>query len=106
MSACATSARSAARRCARSRRSIPTTCPARAARAATRCTAIATGGLQRIGRGLDGDGGPVYLVGAGPGDPGLLTVRALELLRDADVVIHARLVPPEALEAATGELVY
>jgi len=51
-------------------------------------------------------GGTVYLVGAGPGDPGLLTVRARELLSEADVVIHDRLVPPEALEAVRGELVY
>jgi len=44
--------------------------------------------------------GRVVLVGAGPGDPGLLTVRAVEALREADIVVHDGLIDRRVLDIA------
>ena len=46
------------------------------------------------------DAGSVWLVGAGPGDPGLLTLHALHALAEAEIILHDALVPEEILSLA------
>ncbi|MET1128011.1 MAG: uroporphyrinogen-III C-methyltransferase [Thermoproteota archaeon] len=52
--------------------------------------------------------GRVFVVGAGPGDPSLITVKGLQLLREADVILYDRLVPGELLKEAkpSAEKIY
>src|SRR3954454_8807320 len=47
--------------------------------------------------------GTVYLVGAGPGDPGLVTRRALELVREADAIVYDRLIPAGLVAEARAD---
>jgi uroporphyrinogen III methyltransferase/synthase len=47
--------------------------------------------------------GTVYLVGAGPGDPGLMTARSLELIAAADSILYDRLIPAAALAGARAD---
>ena len=47
--------------------------------------------------------GTVYLVGAGPGDPGLVTRRALELVRAADAIVYDRLIPQGLIAEARSD---
>ena len=50
--------------------------------------------------------GKVYLVGAGPGHPDLLTIRAAELLKTAEVIVYDRLIQDEVLALAKPCLLY
>lgn len=52
--------------------------------------------------------GKVYLVGAGPGDPGLITTKGLKLLRQADVIVYDQLASPDLLKEARpdAQLIY
>jgi uroporphyrinogen III methyltransferase / synthase len=52
--------------------------------------------------------GTVYLVGAGPGDPGLITVKGLEKIRTADVIVYDYLAGSQLLQEARAdaELIY
>ena len=47
--------------------------------------------------------GKVILVGAGPGDPGLLTLRAVEALKSADIIVHDGLIDPRVLDYAPAD---
>ncbi|CAN5799868.1 siroheme synthase CysG [soil metagenome] len=71
-------------------------------RAFARCEAEADP-ARLLAQGIEAREGFVHIVGAGPGDPELLTLKARRLLHEADVVIHDRLVAPGILELARRE---
>jgi uroporphyrin-III C-methyltransferase/precorrin-2 dehydrogenase/sirohydrochlorin ferrochelatase len=62
--------------------------------------AAAAGMQDRLQRADNGVVGQAWLVGAGPGDPELLTIRALQTMQSADIILHDRLVSPGVLALA------
>ena len=55
---------------------------------------------RRLARAPQDQRGKVFLVGAGPGDPDLLTIKALRMIQSADVILHDDLVPQAVLDLA------
>lgn len=53
---------------------------------------------KAVSEGIEKDVGEVYLIGGGPGDPDLLTFRALRLMQQADVIVYDRLISKEVLD--------
>ena len=53
---------------------------------------------RAVAEGIEKDVGEVYLIGGGPGDPDLLTFRALRLMQQADVIVYDRLISKEVLD--------
>lgn len=61
--------------------------------------------IEQLNRRTESASGHVYLVGAGPGDPDLLTVKALRALQDADVILHDELIGDGILDRARHDAV-
>jgi uroporphyrin-III C-methyltransferase/precorrin-2 dehydrogenase/sirohydrochlorin ferrochelatase len=96
--------RSAAIRDAILRSGTLTARPARPARPARSASSASSASSARGSRDSPAQGGAVAIVGGGPGDPGLITVRGRELLAAADVVVTDRLAPRALLDELAADV--